>query len=163
MPGLLRKLQGVFTESPPNFSMFSEKIAASGLPSRRRHIRYIKNRGVSAVISLTEKPLPKNLVENEDIEYFHFPLEDHKPADPRELLKIVNTIQRLVDDGHRVLVHCLAGYGRTGMVLAAYLMKAEGFGWVESLEKTRRLRPGSVEKNQEKTLQEFESLIRAGS
>lgn len=163
MPAIFRQLQGLFTESPPNFSEVSEKITASGLPSQPKHIRFVKSKGVSAIISLTEKPLPKNLIENTNIKYFHFPLQDHKPADPYNLLKIVDTVQRLVEDGHKVHVHCLAGHGRTGMVLAAYMMKTEGLSWMESLEKIRRIRPGSVEKNQERTLREFEKILRPGS
>jgi len=163
MPGFWRKLQGLFMEKPPNFSRFTETVYASGLPSTKNHIRFLEKIGVSAIVSLTEQPLPSKLLEKTEIVYSHFPLKDHQPARPEDLMQIVKEIKRLVENGGNVLVHCQAGLGRTGMVLAAYIMATEGLGWRESLAKVRQLRPGSVEKNQEKTLEEFERLLRAGS
>ncbi|MCS7110090.1 MAG: dual specificity protein phosphatase family protein [Candidatus Caldarchaeum sp.] len=159
MPGILRKIQGFFMERPPNFSMVTDFVAASGLPSTRKHIQYLRKIGVTAIISLTENPLPGKLLDGTDIKYFHFPLEDHQPADPRKIHEIVKTLQKLVNEREKVLVHCLAGLGRTGMVLTAYVMAEEKNRWRESLEKVRNLRPGSVEPNQEKTLEEFEKLV----
>lgn len=162
MPGLLRKFQGLFTEKPPNFSMVTKNVGGSGLPSRKTHIQFLRREGISAVISLTEYPLPSNILTS-DILYLHFPLKDHQAPRPEEVLKAVEKIEELVGKGHRVLVHCQAGYGRTGTVLAAYLMKKDGIGWVEALGKIRSMRPGSVERVQEKTLMELEKLFRADS
>jgi hypothetical protein len=83
MPGLLRKIQGLFTEGPPNFSVVDEWVAGSGLPSRKTHIRFLKQRGVTAIVSLTESPLPDELLAGENIAYLHFPLKDHHPPDQR--------------------------------------------------------------------------------
>lgn len=158
MPGILRKIQGLFTTAPPNYSSFTEKIAASGLPSTKRHINFLRAQGITAIISLTEDPLPDSIINGTNIKYFHFPLEDHMPADPHRIAEIVRTIEKLLADGDKVLVHCLAGMGRTGMVLTAYVMTLEKTGWQQALEKVRKIRPGSVEPGQEKTLIEFERL-----
>ncbi|MDW8083870.1 MAG: dual specificity protein phosphatase family protein [Candidatus Caldarchaeum sp.] len=162
MPPILRKIQGFLMGRPPNYQEIFERVVASGLPSTKRHVRYLRDRGITAIISLTEFPLPKKLLDGTTIKYFHFPLEDHKPADPNTIREIVKTIQTLVKSGDKVLVHCLAGLGRTGMVLAAYLMMEEKIDWRASLERVRTLRPGSVEAGQEKTLEELEKRVKLG-
>ncbi len=115
----MRKIQGIFTEGPPNFSMLTENVSGSGLPSTRRHIKFLRQQGITAIISLTEQPLPPQLLENQNIKYLHYPLADHQAADPAKILEIVKHLQKLVSSGEKVLVHCLAGLGRTGMVLTA--------------------------------------------
>lgn len=159
----MRKIQGIFTEGPPNFSMLTENVAGSGLPSTRRHIKFLRQQGITAIISLTEQPLPPQLLENQNIKYLHYPLADHQAADPAKILEIVKHLQKLVSSGEKVLVHCLAGLGRTGMVLTAYTMLEKNLDWRTALETVRSIRPGSVEKNQENCLREFEKLAKPGS
>ncbi len=163
MSALFRKLQGLFLSHPPNYSEVTDKIAASGLPSLKKHIDFIKKSGITAIVSLTEKPLDRGLLEGKQLTYVHMPLKNHEPADPSTLLKIVEKIEELLSGGHRILIHCQAGRGRTGMVLTAYFMKKYGLGWAESLEKIRKIRPGSVEKPQERSLQELEKMLKADS
>jgi len=56
-----------------------------------------------------------------------------------------------------VLVHCLAGKGRTGCVLAAYMMAYEGKTAREAIDELRSLRGGSVERAQERNVLQFEA------
>ena len=59
------------------------------------------------------------------------------------------------DKRRRVAVHCLMGQGRTGSILAAYLIRA-GATPEDALARLRAVCPGAVENpTQERALQEF--------
>jgi len=49
-----------------------------------------------------------------------------------------------LNSGQRVLVHCAAGLGRTGM-LVAKLLVLHGAGADEAIDQVRRARPGTIE------------------
>ena len=44
-----------------------------------------------------------------------------------------------------VCVHCMAGVGRTGTMLAVYLVKSRGLSAQQAIQEVRRQRPGSIE------------------
>jgi atypical dual specificity phosphatase len=66
-----------------------------------------------------------------------------------------------VESGDRkVLVHCLAGMGRTGMVLAAYMIREKGMSADEALREVKRLRPGSLKRRvQNKAMRDYEAYL----
>ena len=77
------------------------------------------------------------------------------PPTQEQLEKCLETIRKANDAGMGVAVHCTAGLGRTGSVLAAYLI-SKGTPPEEAIEQIRQLRPGSVEtEEQEEALAEF--------
>jgi atypical dual specificity phosphatase len=159
MPGLgdaYRRFLALFMDRPSNFSWVDEWVAASGRPMTMQQLRWIKSRGIDAVISLTEYPLPREWIEQLGMEYAYFPIEDHSAPDPETLKEIVDKILAMVSGGRRVLVHCAAGLGRTGTVLAAYLVASKGLSAEEAISAVRRLRPGSIELIQEISIIEFQ-------
>jgi protein-tyrosine phosphatase len=61
-----------------------------------------------------------------------------------------------------VLVHCGAGLGRTGTILAAFLV-AEGVEAGEAIRRVRDARPGAIETfDQEKCIYDYEEAVRDG-
>jgi len=61
-------------------------------------------------------------------------------------------------------VHCIMGHGRTGTMLACYLVSKEGYSAEEAIAEVRRRRKNSIEtKTQEKAVIEFERSLKGSS
>lgn len=55
-----------------------------------------------------------------------------------------------------VAVHCMHGHGRTGTMLACYLVKNMKMSGIDAIRKIRKLRQGSIETHeQEKAVVQF--------
>jgi atypical dual specificity phosphatase len=58
------------------------------------------------------------------------------------------------------MVHCAAGRGRTGTILAAYLIKKENLTANQAIKKIRSMRPGSIQSDrQEMALYVYEQYL----
>ncbi|MEE8132516.1 MAG: dual specificity protein phosphatase family protein [Nitrososphaerales archaeon] len=57
-----------------------------------------------------------------------------------------NFIDKNLKKNISVIVHCAAGKGRTGTILAAYMIKFKGVDAKNAVEKIRSKRSGSIEK-----------------
>lgn len=61
-----------------------------------------------------------------------------------------------VSTSQAVGVHCALGFGRTGTMLACYLVKERALAAGDAIAEIRRLRPGSIETyEQEKAVFQF--------
>jgi atypical dual specificity phosphatase len=134
-----RWIRGHITGKPTNFHWITEgRLAGGGVPTSLRELRWlVKQRGIRSIVTIKEKALPSewfrsgNNSNNRDdnidtkIDYFHMSIDDYGAPSLRELDYVVNYIRRQIDNGKPVLVHCTAGKGRTGTILAAYLMKKD--------------------------------------
>ncbi|CAI8006697.1 Dual specificity protein phosphatase 23, partial [Geodia barretti] len=71
--------------------------------------------------------------------------------------------EQLVQNSRPVVVSCYVGIGRTGTVLACYLVK-RGADPADAINEVRRLRPGSVQTpEQEAAVHEYAQRHTAGS
>lgn len=143
---------------PSNFSMVEGCLFASGIPAGSRAIKWLKKAGIDAIISLTEHPINRF---NEFNIYYNIPMVNGAPADPQTLEKAVLKINDLIKARHCVLVHCSAGLGRTGMVIASYLIYAMHMDPDEALNKIKSIRPGSLrDKRQIEAVYKFAEWIK---
>jgi atypical dual specificity phosphatase len=140
-----RWFHGRIAERPTNFSwVVEDKLAGCGLPVTEDEFEWLVEHGVKSIVTVREVPLPKNWFDG-DFGYLHLNVEDFGAPSIEELDAAVKFIEDQISKDKPVMVHCAAGKGRTGTVLAAYLVKNEGLSAVEAIEKLRRIRPGSVQ------------------
>ncbi len=97
------------------------------------------------------------------IDYFHLSIEDYGAPSLEELDHVVNYISRQLDNGRPVMVHCSGGKGRTGTILAAYLIKKRiVMNAYQAINKLRKIRGESIQsKDQENILFDYEKYLKS--
>ena len=144
-----RKLFGKVAGRPTNFSwVVAGRLAGCGKPMSRKEAEWLKSQGIDSILSLTESPLPVGIVNGLGFTSLNLPLRNHVAPTVVQITDAVAFIDEEIERGGRVAVHCAAGQGRTGTVLAAYFMKTRRLSVGEAVRTVRRLRPGSIEDRQ---------------
>ncbi|XP_055509250.1 protein tyrosine phosphatase domain-containing protein 1 [Leucoraja erinacea] len=87
--------------------------------------------------------LPEIFMEN-DIYFFNFGMADFGVSSLVRLLDVVKVISFAVEEG-RVAIHCHAGLGRTGVLIACYLIYATRVSPSEAVQFVRIKRPFSIQ------------------
>jgi atypical dual specificity phosphatase len=152
----LRKLRARVADQPTGFVWVEKgKLAGSGYPASRSQVEWLAKSGIKSILSLTEQPLPAAWTEGLGLTIGHVAMADHSPPSVEAMGRGVDFIQGRLSDGGPVLVHCLAGEGRTGCVLAAYLIRTRGIGADEAMAELRKVKPEFVEWRQEQAVRDF--------
>src|SRR5262245_29135756 len=141
---------------PPGFSWVDRPhLAAMAAPESAADLAWLRRNGIDVLVSLTEEPLARHWVNDAGLLVVNVPVPDMEPPTDRQLDLLLDTIRKANASGMGVAVHCGAGLGRTGTVLAAYFV-SKGFSPKEAVAKVRDLRPGSVETaEQERAIEAF--------
>ena len=106
-------------------------------------LELIRDQGVVGLVSLTESSPDISAVAGAGLKHLHIPIRDFGVPTLAGIAEFVDFVQR-VSAGGGVAVHCGSGYGRTGTMLACYLV-AQGQTASDAIREVRRLRPGSIE------------------
>ena len=167
---LFRWIYGHITGRTTNFKwVIEDKLAGSGVPTSLREIKWLaKEHGIRSMVTIKEKPLPSEWFKSSGIgegkiDYFHLSIEDYGVPSLEELDHVVNHISRQIDNGKPVMVHCSGGKGRTGTILAAYLIKKRiVLNAYQAITRLRKIRGESIQsKDQESILFDYEKYLRS--
>ena len=141
---LWRRVHGKIVKKPTNFGwLINNKLAGSGMPTSSSEIDWVLKQGIKSIITMTEEPLPESWVK--EIRYLHVPTEDLSAPDIDKIDQTVDFINKQIQNNEPIMVHCAAGIGRTGTILACYLVKYHKLSATDAIEKVRKERPGSIQ------------------
>lgn len=118
-------------------------------------LRFLAGQEIDLLVSLTETPTDAEALTSHGIGLLHLPVVDFTAPTQQQLAEFVAAADQRIAEGERVGVHCAGGKGRTGTFLAAFLV-SRGMTADEAIAEVRRLRPGSIETDeQEQAVEQY--------
>lgn len=127
------------------FEILEGQLYQSGAPENEAEWGSIRARGIDVVVDLFGTLDPGVPTEPNSILYIFWPIEDIDVMPALGILHtLVDTVVRLIQLGHKVLVHCHRGKSRSGLLNALVVMKILGISGREAVEFIRQRRLGAL-------------------
>ena len=117
-------------------------LAGAQGPTRSRDLMFLKLQSIGAIVRMEEQTVSGAGLELVDM---YEPVTDFTPPNSEQIDRMMSFISEQIETWERpVVVTCYAGLGRTGTVLACYLVH-RGEEPAEAINRVRKLRPGSIQ------------------
>lgn len=96
-------------------------------------IKSLRQAGITAVLNVA-KDWGFSNYKDPSINYYHVGLIDGSGNEQYEFDAAVHTLESILHDGHKVLVHCHAGVSRSPTIVATYIAKQTGHSLNHSID-----------------------------
>lgn len=148
---------------PWNFSwVVPQEICGSAWPESVANIDFLRSEGVGVVVSLSSERRPHRSAAD-SMECHLIPVEEFEDPTMKQITQFIDICDQARQAKKGVCVHCRMGRGRTGVMLACYLMKFYSQPPDAAMRNVRLMRPGSVEtREQERAVRKFHDYLHWG-
>jgi atypical dual specificity phosphatase len=134
---------------PAGFTWIEKPLlAAMARPESLDELAWLRQQGTEVLLSLTEDPPRRDWINDAGMMLVHVPVVDMEAPSQEQLDRSIAAITKANEQSIGVAVHCGAGLGRTGVVLACYFI-TKGLTAQNAIARVRRLRPGSIETDEQ--------------
>ncbi|NQW23900.1 MAG: dual specificity protein phosphatase family protein [SAR202 cluster bacterium] len=124
--------------------VIQDELAGSQGPADVEDLFFLYSQGVRAVIRMEERTISADTGKLVDLMDMFEPVPDFTPPNLEQTQRMIEFIDQRTGEQKPVAVSCYAGIGRTGTVLACYLVH-RGEHPSEAIKQVRQLRPGSIQ------------------
>ena len=115
--------------------------------------------GITVLVSLTTVPVESEELEKFGISGIAFPVKDMGAPNIPAAMELCEQVEGLLEEGESIAMHCKAGMGRTGTMLATQLIW-KGSTALDALETVRKIEPRWVQSEEQVNfLEEFGAAV----
>ena len=119
---------------PLRLTWITDHLAVGPAPVTPEAMDQLRAAGVRSVLNLSNEftDLPE-IEADQGFEVYHLPIPDEEAPDLDELEKALDWLDEALYLGKKTYIHCRHGFGRTGTVLNAYLLRrglGHGRAWL---------------------------------
>lgn len=152
-----------FASEPWNFSwVVRGEVCACAWPESQANIAFLRNEGVGVLVSLSMERQPHRSA-HEHFQCHLIHVEEFEDPSMEQISQFISICDKAHEENKIVCVHCRMGRGRTGVMLACYLMKYYRQVPGEAMCNVRLMRPGSIEtREQERAVMKFKDYLEWG-
>lgn len=117
----------------------------AGSASLDYDLELLQMMGIHRLITLTEKDLDQNALEKHELRNIHLSIYDGEAPSLTQTYMLLKLMQTRLDAGEVLAVHCKAGIGRTGTILAAWLIREGGLSAESAIARLRTINKSYVQ------------------
>jgi atypical dual specificity phosphatase len=126
----------------PWFQLIDSQLWMGGAPTYERDYNFILENSINAVVDVrAERQDDLTLFEEHGIDHIKLEVLDVLVPPPDALDAGTEFMERHIQSGDTVLVHCAKGRGRSATMVAAYLMRYKGYDYAQAKELLVQRRP----------------------
>jgi len=145
---------------PYELKWINDNLAVGHAPMMDIDLDVLKEHGIDAIVNLCGEFCDLHEIQMDSgFHVYYFPIADECAPDTAGMEKAFQWLDQTIADGHKVLVHCRFGVGRTGTFVTAYLMQ-QGLSMKAAAKALKHTRSNPTQHCQWKMLRSYKKKLK---
>lgn len=152
--------------TPENFSWVVDgQLCGLARPSDNNDLKFLEKNNVGLLVTLTkERDLRDSLFRGTKLERLFLPIEDYDIPTFKQVDQFIAASDKVLESKKAVAVHCAAGNGRTGIMLACWLVAKEKIAPDVAVKTIQSKRPGAIKLlTQQQFVMKYAQYLKTGT